>query len=52
MLKFSADAALGTLSPSSGTVLTDMNGIAKIQLTAASISASGAGYVTAAIKAE
>lgn len=50
VLKFSVDAALGTLSPSSGTVLTDMNGIAKIQLTAASISASGAGYVTAAIK--
>ena len=50
VIKFSVDAALATLSPSSGTVLTDMNGIAKIQLTAASISASGAGYVTATIK--
>lgn len=50
VLKFSVDAALGTLTPSNGSVLTDVSGIAKIQLAAAGINASGAGYVTAAIK--
>lgn len=50
VLKFSVDAALGSLTPSNGSVLTDLSGIAKIQLAAAGINASGAGYVTAAIK--
>lgn len=50
VLKFSVDAALGSLTPSNGSVLTDISGIAKIQLAAAGINASGAGYVTAAIK--
>ena len=50
VVKFTVDNTLGSLSPSSGTVLTDLSGIAKIQLSAAGISASGAGYVTASAK--
>lgn len=50
VLKFSVDSALATLTPSSGTVLTDSKGIARVQLNAASLSANGAGYITASIK--
>lgn len=50
VVKFTVDSTLGTLSPSSGSVLTDLSGIAKIQLYAAGISASGAGYVSATAK--
>lgn len=50
VLKFAVDASLATLTPSSGTVLTDSKGMARVQLNAASLSANGAGYVTASIK--
>jgi len=47
LVTFSADTALVKFSPSSGQVLTDPNGVASIQISPASLAASGAGTLTA-----
>jgi hypothetical protein len=47
VVTFTTDATLGVFSPTSGTALTDSNGVASIILNAASLTASGAGIVTA-----
>jgi hypothetical protein len=47
LVSFTASAALVLFQPSSGAVLTDANGVAKVQLTPASSTASGAGTLTA-----
>lgn len=47
LVTFSADAALVRLSPASGTVLSDQNGIATIQLSPVSLAVSGAGSIKA-----
>ncbi len=48
LVTFSGDAALVKFSPLSGQVLTDSNGVASIQVSPASISASGAGSLNVA----
>lgn len=48
LVTFSGDAALVKFSPLSGQVLTDANGVASIQISPASISASGAGALNVA----
>lgn len=48
LVTFSADAALVKLSPTSGAVLTDTNGIAFIQISPFSLTVSGAGSIKAA----
>ncbi len=48
VVTFTTDTSLGTFTPASGTALTDANGVASINLSAASFSASGAGTVNAA----
>jgi len=45
---FSASSALVKFAPASGQILTDANGIAKVQVSAASASAAGAGTLSAA----
>ncbi len=47
VVTFSADAAVATLSPSTGTALTNASGIATISLNAATSTAGGASTVTA-----
>ena len=47
LVTFSADAALVRLSPASGTVLSDSNGIASVQLSPISLLVSGAGSIKA-----
>lgn len=47
VVTFATDASLGVFSPASGTALTDANGVASVLLNAASLTASGAGVVTA-----
>ncbi len=47
VVKFATDPTLAVLSPASGSVLTDSTGVARVQVTAASISAAGAGTITA-----
>ena len=47
LVTFSADAALVRLSPASGTVLSDSNGIASVQLSPVSLQVSGAGSIKA-----
>ncbi|MBI2769549.1 MAG: hypothetical protein HYX47_07995 [Burkholderiales bacterium] len=51
LVKFSGDATLIKLTPTSGQVLTDANGVAAIQVAPASLTASGAGTlnVTASV---
>ncbi len=48
VVTFTTDSTLATLTPTAGTALTDANGVASVNLSAASFSASGAGTVTAA----
>lgn len=48
VVKFATDSALALFSPVSGSVLTDSAGIARVQMSAASITAAGAATVTAA----
>lgn len=47
VVNFTADANLVTMTPVVGSSMTDANGIARIQLNAASLTAAGAGYLTA-----
>ncbi|MFN8986396.1 MAG: hypothetical protein ACK5VR_08815, partial [Burkholderiales bacterium] len=47
VVTFATDTSLGVFSPASGTALTDANGVASVLLNAASLTASGAGVVTA-----
>ena len=47
LVTFVAPAALATLAPSSGAVLTDASGVARVQIQPASIAASGAGTLQA-----
>ena len=47
LVTFSADSTLAKFVPSTGTALTDSNGIATVSMSAASLSAAGAGIVTA-----
>jgi hypothetical protein len=47
VVTFATDASLGVFSPASATALTDANGVAGVLLNAASLTASGAGVVTA-----
>ncbi|MCE2722743.1 MAG: beta strand repeat-containing protein [Burkholderiales bacterium] len=47
VVTFTTDPTLGTFSPTSGSALTDTNGVASIILNSASLTASGAGIVTA-----
>lgn len=49
LVTFAVDNALALLSPSSGTTLTDANGIASVTLRPASLAVSGAGTMTASI---
>jgi hypothetical protein len=49
LVAFSADNALAVFSPSTGTALTDANGLATVSLTPASLAASGAGKVSASV---
>jgi len=47
VVSFATDNALATFSPTSGTALTDANGVASVSMRAASLAAGGAGTVTA-----
>lgn len=47
LVTFTADAALVKLSPASGAVLTDTNGVASIQISPFSLTVSGAGSIKA-----
>jgi protocatechuate 3,4-dioxygenase beta subunit len=47
IVTFATDNALAVFSPTAGTALTDVNGIATISMRAASLAAGGAGTVTA-----
>ena len=47
LVTFSADAALVRLSPASGAVLSDANGVAAVQISPASLLVSGAGSIKA-----
>jgi protocatechuate 3,4-dioxygenase beta subunit len=47
IVTFATDAALGVFSPTAGTALTDVNGVASVTMRTASLSAGGAGSVTA-----
>lgn len=47
LVTFATDTSLGVFNPASGTKLTDDNGVASVQMSAASLSAAGAGVVTA-----
>ncbi len=47
VVTFTTDATLGVFAPASGTALTDSNGIASVLLNPVSLTASGAGIVTA-----
>lgn len=49
LVSFTADNALVAFSPSAGTALTDANGVAEVTMRPASLSASGAGTVNAAV---
>jgi hypothetical protein len=49
LVTFATDNALAILSPSSGTTLTDANGIASVTLRPASLAVSGAGKMTASV---
>jgi protocatechuate 3,4-dioxygenase beta subunit len=50
IVTFATDAALAVFSPTAGTALTDVNGVATISMRAASLAAGGAGTVTATSK--
>lgn len=47
IVTFATDATLAVFSPSAGTALTDANGVASVTMRSASLSAGGAGSVTA-----
>jgi hypothetical protein len=47
IVTFATDDKLATFSPSAGTALTDANGVASVTMRSASLSAGGAGSVTA-----
>lgn len=47
IVTFATDNALAVFSPTAGTALTDVNGVASISMRAASLAAGGAGTVTA-----
>ena len=47
IVTFATDDKLATFSPSAGTALTDANGVASVTMRSASLSAGGAGTVTA-----
>jgi len=47
IVTFATDNALAVFSPSAGTALTDVNGVASVTMRAASIASGGAGTVTA-----
>lgn len=47
IVTFATDNALAVFSPTAGTALTDVNGVATISMRAASLAAGGAGTVTA-----
>lgn len=47
VVSFATDNALATFSPTSGTALTDANGVASVSMRAANLAAGGAGTVTA-----
>jgi hypothetical protein len=47
LVSFATDSQLAVFSPTAGTSLTDANGVATVTLRAASLSANGAGKVTA-----
>jgi len=49
LVSFTADNTLVAFSPSAGTALTDANGVAEVTMRPASLSASGAGTVSAAV---
>ncbi|MES2264076.1 MAG: Ig-like domain-containing protein [Pseudomonadota bacterium] len=49
LVAFTADNALVAMSPSAGTTLTDESGVASVVLRPASLSASGAGKVSASV---
>lgn len=49
LVSFTADSTLVSFSPSAGTALTDANGVAEVTMRPASLSASGAGTVSAAV---
>lgn len=49
LVSFTADNTLVSFSPSAGTALTDANGVAEVTIRPASLSASGAGTVSAAV---
>ncbi|WP_195764014.1 Ig-like domain-containing protein [Pseudoduganella rivuli] len=49
LVSFTADDKLVAFSPSAGTALTDANGVAEVTMRPASLSASGAGTVSAAV---
>ena len=49
LVTFAADPTLATLSPASGTVLTNASGVASVQISAASITASGASTLKASV---
>ncbi|HLA34172.1 MAG TPA: hypothetical protein VJ001_04815, partial [Rhodocyclaceae bacterium] len=46
---FSTDSKLGSITPSAATALTDSTGVAKVALNPASLTASGAGVITASV---
>lgn len=48
VVTFTTDTSLATFTPATGTALTDANGVASINLSAASFSVAGAGTVSAA----
>ena len=52
VVTFATDGTLATFKPTSGTVRTDVNGVATISMYAASLSAEGAGYLTAATEVD
>ena len=47
VVTFTTDGTLATFSPSSGTALTDSNGLAAVTITVASVSAAGAASISA-----
>lgn len=47
VVTFTTDESTGTFTPSSGTALTDSNGVASVLLNAPNLTSSGAGIVTA-----
>ncbi|MFS2016749.1 hypothetical protein ACEN88_09245 [Massilia sp. CT11-108] len=52
VVTFVTDGTLATFKPTSGTVRTDVNGVATISMYAASLSAEGAGYVSVATEVD